>query len=263
MATDVEQVKPGQVISSALFNSMMTRLADLEERVTDLENEPGGTVPGDPVAITGFSPPGEVHVGEDMAILGRGFKFPAMIAGIPPNPSVPANTVMLGDVQITSFLFDSTINRLSFTVPANMTIGAPTTVTVAVSNELGDADPRTYRLLPLVPPTVPAPTITGVTPLSRPDLPNVVIVGEEAVIEGTNFLTDPSKVEVTFTISIPGVGTVYRVPTSDITLATATQLRVRIPNVTQVLPFTEIVVILSVQVEGNSNVASRPVSARR
>ena len=264
MASDlIDEVRAGQVISSAVFNSLLTKVADLESRVKDLEDKPsGGGV--DDVLITGFDPPGQVRLGEPLAIIGRGFVFPAMIAGVPPSPSVPANTVMINDTQITNFLFDSTVNRLSFIVPTSLGFAASTVVTVSVSNQKGEAQPRTYTLLPPAVTTVPPPTITSVSPASQPGVPFVVIVGQDAVIGGTNFLADKAKDHVSFTVAFPGTPSMtFPVPTDSILDASPTLLRIHVPDVPQVLPIMELPVVLSVRVDGNSTVASRTVMARR
>jgi hypothetical protein len=261
MTGEFSEVRPGQIISSALFNSLfttlMTRMDDLEGRVDDLEAGSGGGA--DPVAITGFSPPSQAKVNETMAILGRGFTFPPSAGG------VPTNTVIINGVQITSFLFDSTIERLSFVIPPTLNITTPTSVTVEVSNELGEAQPRTYTLLPPDPITVPQPTVTQASPLNDPSLANTVIVGQVAVIDGTNFLTDATKLTVTFTVPPAGGGTthVYPVPQPSITAVSDTKLQAMVPEILEVPIFGNRTVIVSVLCQGNATPGTKTIQARR
>ena len=157
MAGNFTDVRPGQIISSALFNSLvttlMTRMEDLEGRVSDLEAGSGGGQA--PVAITGFSPPTRQKVNETLAILGRGFAFPPAMPG---NPPIPTNTVIINGVQVTSFLFDSSPERLSFNIPPSLNITTATQVTIQVSNGAGESEARPYTILPPDAQTVPQPT---------------------------------------------------------------------------------------------------------
>jgi hypothetical protein len=259
------EVRPGQVISSAVFNSLfatlMTRMGDLEDRVADLEAGSGGGA--DPVAITGFSPPSQAKVNEALAILGRGFIFPPSTPGTP--TPVPTNTVIVNGVQMTLFLADSTTERLSFLIPPSLNITTPTVVTVQVSNELGESQPRTYTILPPDPITAPQPTITGVAPQSNPLNLSTAIVGQIAVVDGTNFLTDATKMTVTFTVPPPVGGSphVYTVESSQLSALTATRFNVMVPEITEVPALDSKVVIVGVRVEGNSLAGTRAIQAYR
>ena len=260
MPNDFVEARPGDIISSALFNDLLQRLALIEERVDQLEGSVGGGT--DPVAITGFEPEDEVAVGQELTILGRGFLFPPVVSG------VPTNTVRLNDTQVTSFLFDSSTTRLSFLVPAAAGGANPTNITVRVSNGAGEAQPRQYRLLPAVPSTVPQPTITGVFPLGSPDLTNIIFVAttttRTAVIRGTNFSTQPNENIVQFVV--PATGATVPAPGEDplpVSVISTSEIQVAVPPIAAVPPFGSIPLVLSVRVHGNSSPATRPVNARR
>jgi hypothetical protein len=261
MAGEFMEVRPGQIISSALFNSLfttlMTRMEDLEARVADLEGGTGGGA--DAVAITGFSPPAQAKQNEVLAILGRGFIFPPLAAG------VPTNTLMLDGVQINAFLFDSSTERLSFVIPAALAITTPTTITIQVGNELGESQPRTYLVLPPDPITVPQPTIAQVAPKSVPALSNTVIVGQVAVVDGTNFLTDATTMTVAFTVPAPAGGSphTYPVATTGVTAVSATRFEVMVPDMSEVPAVGNRVVILSVLAQGNAVAGTKTIQARR
>ena len=265
MADAFSEVRPGQIISSALFNSLfttlMTRMDDLEGRIKDLETgQPGGQQ--DPVAISGFSPPSQAKVNETLAILGRGFIFPPAMPG---NPPIPTNTVIVNGVQITTFLFDSSPERLSFQIPASLNITASTQVTIQVSNEAGESEVRTYTILPPDANPLPQPTITGVVPQSMPMATFTAITGQVALIDGTNFLTDPAKMTVTFTVPTSGGGGphVYTVEPSQLSALTAGHFNVVVPDITEASVFDTLTVILGVKVEGNSVAGTRAIQAMR
>lgn len=264
MAGNFPDVRPGQIISSALFNSLvttlMTRMDDLEGRVSDLEAGSGGGQ--DPVAITGFSPPTQAKVNETLAILGRGFVFPPAMPG---NPPIPTNTVIINGVQITSFLFDSSPQRLTFNIPSTLQITTATPVTIQVSNEAGESEAKPYTILPPDAQTVPQPTITGIVPQSMPLAANTAILNQVAVVDGTNFLTDASKMTVTFTVptSGPTGPHVYTVEAAQLTNLTATRFNVVVPDITEATVFDTLTVILSVRVDGNSLAGTRAIQAMR
>jgi hypothetical protein len=257
------EVRPGQIISSALFNSLvtslMTRMDDLEGRLAELEAHPG--TPDEPVAITGFIPPSQAKVNEQLSILGRGFTFPPFAGG------VPTNVVLVNDVQIMSFLFDSSTERLAFNIPPSLKIAAPTSVTIRVGNEQGDAQPKNYTVLPPDIPTVPPPTVAQASPQGDPGLANTVIVGQVAVVDGTNFLLDNTKMTVRFTVPPGGGGgggtSVYQVPAKDVTAVSDTRLEAIVPSIEQVPLFGNLTVILSVLCDGNAIPGTRNIQARR
>lgn len=260
MPSDFVEARPGDIISSALFNDLLQRLALIEERVDQLEGSVGSGT--DPVAITGFEPDDEVAVGQELTILGRGFLFPPVVSG------VPTNTVRLNDTQVTSFLFDSSTTRLSFLVPAAAGGANPTNVTVRVSNGAGEAQPRPYRLLPAVPSTVPPPTISNVFPLGNQELGNTIIISttttRTAVIRGANFSAQPNENIVQFVV--PSSGATVPAAGADplpVTFISTSEIQVAVPFIAAVPPFGSIPIVLSVRVQGNSTPATRPVNARR
>src|SRR5262249_58784432 len=117
-------VNPGDVISSDLFNQMLLKLNDLEQRVTDLEK---GSVIGGQGIIDHFDPVAQQNVGQILSIFGS-FDFPPA-----------ANNVTIDGVTVTTFRPDSNNLHLSFVIPATITVpvsGSKTTV-VRVTNSKG------------------------------------------------------------------------------------------------------------------------------
>lgn len=253
MTNPTLDVRPGDIISSALINSILDRLADVEGRLADLEQ--GGTSPTGDVLISNFEPAGGAGVGTPMTIIGMGFVFPPMLTN-----GQPSNQVRLNDTAITAFLFDSSDTRLSFIVPTSLPISAPTIVSVTVSNALGQAGPVPYTLLPQSAPTVPTPTITSVAPASNPSLNNTMFVNQNVLITGENFGATAGQNSVVFVAST--TQTSYT-PAGPITLVSPNQLSVPVPNMTEVPTTGSVPVFVRLTVAGNTTPAERVVSARR
>jgi hypothetical protein len=253
MTNPTLNVRPGDIISSALINSILDRLAEVEGQLADLEL--GGTPQQSDVMISGFESPGGAEVGTPMAIIGRGFIFPPLLTN-----GQPSNQVRLNDTPITSFLFDSSDTRLSFLVPTSLPISAPTIVSVTVSNALGQAGPAPYTLLPQTAPTVPTPSITVVAPADNPALTNTIFVGNSARITGTNFAATAAQNSVIFVVT--GNPTPYT-PSGPLVMVSANQILVPVPNIAEVPIIGGLPVFVRLTVAGNTTPAERVVSARR
>lgn len=131
------QVRPGDVISSELFNSMLRRLAKLEARVGSLEDRaPAEEEEHEIEIITGVEPKEGQAVGQVVNVTGI-FVTPAT-----------ANTVFVDQTAITDFVSAGS-GQLSFKVPATFIVQAGTTknVKLSVENIIGKSV-REYVLKP-------------------------------------------------------------------------------------------------------------------
>lgn len=177
MSNGDTHVRPGEVISSSLFNQILDRLAALEAGQGSSGPGPG---PGGPVVIDRFEPQGEVEVGRLLAIVGTGLPFP---------PTSTSVTIGGAAVPPSAYLPTSTSGRLELVVPplGNVPSGG-VDLFVRVRHGAASAQ-RLYRFLPAVDET-PAPTITSVHPPGQaPQTP--IQLGTPIVIEGANFEPDP------------------------------------------------------------------------
>lgn len=139
MAQQFERVKPGELITANLMNTIFDKLKSLDSRVTLLET----SGPGDnTVVITGFSFTEPLHVGDVLTIVGRNFSVPA-----------DNNIVTVGGVRVPFFRFGSSDSQLTFDVP-NVAGLDPngSSVNVVVTNPKGtDSDTVTLRPALLIP----------------------------------------------------------------------------------------------------------------
>ena len=77
MATVPNRVRPGDLITSAYFNTIIDELADLERRLALLENSapPGDPTGEGPVSISSFAPTADLRSGQELVIFGQNFGF--------------------------------------------------------------------------------------------------------------------------------------------------------------------------------------------
>ena len=126
MADPIERVKPGDLITHVLMNSIIDKLESLQAKVAALE----AAGPGDgTVAITGFTYTEPLRVGDILTVNGRNFSVPA-----------ENNIVTVGGARVGFFRFGSADDRLIFDVPEVTGLdpqGSP--VTVSVTNPNGNA----------------------------------------------------------------------------------------------------------------------------
>ncbi|RKH28823.1 hypothetical protein [Corallococcus sicarius] len=130
------KVKPGDLITSALFNDLIDYLEAQDQRLKVLEASIAT------VAILDVLPAGLIRMGSEMRVLGRGFGTASL------------NTVLVDTVMITAFKAGSSDSQLIFELPAIPNV--PSTgrfVSLAVSNARGYAS-TTVQVGPAVP-TVP------------------------------------------------------------------------------------------------------------
>jgi hypothetical protein len=133
-AVIVEGVKPGDLITAELMNRVLLAVADLQQRVADLETS--GTT-AKTMKITGLLPAGPKRVGDKLHIIGEGLSAPGVI------------NVLIDSVQVTASYGIDGDKELIVTIP-NLNVGAGRTVTVFVSN-LNGTDTMDFDLLPGIP----------------------------------------------------------------------------------------------------------------
>lgn len=175
----IDPVQPGNLISSSLFNDLLLKLENLEQRVVELETQ---VVSPTALAIHGFDPQDQARVGEELLVLGQNFAIP-----------VTQNVVTVNGVQVSEILGGSTVGVLRFVIPplgVNIpAIGLLVPVTVKAGNE---EDTALYRVLPALQGTGPKPVIKFVNneDVTTGAVPNVE-TGETLTIVGENFASTP------------------------------------------------------------------------
>jgi hypothetical protein len=125
----IDEVQPGDLIRSTLFNQMLGDINDLALRVAALEAGTGETA--GPIIDT-LDPAVTVEVNGRLIVTGRNF-----------DPEPRRNIVTIGDVEITQFREDSTPTLLAFNVPDRFT-GLPASFPVRV-----EAHGRTSPAVPI------------------------------------------------------------------------------------------------------------------
>lgn len=185
-------VRPGDVISSDLMNYVLTKLVEIDGRVSDLEQ--GGSSTGG-VSIAGFDPPHQINAGQELAVFGANFDFPPT-----------SNIVTIDGVPITSFRQGNTSTVLRFIVPTTLSIPAGgKNVTIYVRNSLGHEKTALYRVLPAVQAPGDPPAITAITPL----VGDFRFVNQPILITGQNFAVDPLENIIRFQLTLAGGTVVY------------------------------------------------------
>jgi hypothetical protein len=137
-------VRPGDLITAAEWNQLISDLTSLEARVAALESGPTGPV------ITSTSPSGQITVPSLLTIVGRNFVTP--VNG--------QNTVSIDGATINTFIVGSNETMLIIDVPTFA--GLPETVQMTVSNRYGTSAPFPLQLAP-----APLPPPTGRTGLTK------------------------------------------------------------------------------------------------
>jgi hypothetical protein len=232
------RVQPGEVISSNLINQILERLEDLEAGAGN-----GGS-PGEEIEITGFSPPNEQAVGQVMAILGQNLPFPP-----------DGSTVLLGNCPVPAAnlrVATSNRQRIELVVPDVGSIPAGgQSLFVRVRGGSG-IDQLAYRILPSA--GVETPMIGNIHREGTPTSVDLIPLGEVAVVQGTGFSADPGDLTISFQpLGISPTPEPYPRPTDpplDVPLATPTEIRVRVPLMSEVPTTGQTQVRLSVAVDG-------------
>ena len=123
-------VRPGDLITAAGWNQLISDLLSLEARVAALESGPTGPV------ITSTSPSGQITVPSLLTIVGRNFVTP--VNG--------QNTVSIEGATIDTFIVGSNETMLIIDLPTFA--GLPKTVQMTVSNRYGTSAPFPLQLAP-------------------------------------------------------------------------------------------------------------------
>jgi hypothetical protein len=134
MGLPIPHVKPGDLITSSLFNQVLDELDGLQQQIDALEAVAGP----EPLAITSLMPTGAVHIGDELRIVGTGFGDPA------------TNVVMFDNTAVSQIKAGSTHTMLIVDVPGLQ--GVPSTgqsVGVFVINAKGMVS-TTVTVLPFV-----------------------------------------------------------------------------------------------------------------
>lgn len=103
--TNIDRVKPGQLITSSLLNGLIDNLVDLQAQLLSL----AGPSPSGAVEITDLSPAGDVTEVTTLTINGRNFAVPAVL-----------NTVSFDSTTVGAFLPGSNDTQLLIDVPGGM-----------------------------------------------------------------------------------------------------------------------------------------------
>ncbi len=137
-------VQPGDLITAAGWNQLISELTSLEARVSALETGPTGPV------ITSTSPSGQITVPSLLTIVGRNFVTPVD----------DQNTVSIDGATIDTFIVGSNETMLIIDLPTFA--GLPKTVQMTVSNRYGTSAPFPLQLAPAA---IPPPN--GTTNLTK------------------------------------------------------------------------------------------------
>lgn len=140
MATVPNRVRPGDLITSQYFNTIIDELTDLERRLASLENsvQPGGDPTGEgQVSISSFVPTADLRGGQELVIFGQNFGF-----------SSGAQSVFFNSKRVTVFKTGSSNTKLIIEipdVPGVTEAGIQVTMTVA---NFSSTDTRQLTLKP-------------------------------------------------------------------------------------------------------------------
>src|ERR1043165_1002819 len=123
MASQMNKVTAGDLITAGQWNNFIYEITSLGARVSALEGA-GGSL----VAITGLFPVGALSIGSELKVIGRNFGVPG------------TNVVTIEGIQVTQFKPGSSDTQLIFDIPVVQ--GVPVqgkTVTLSVSTARGFA----------------------------------------------------------------------------------------------------------------------------
>jgi hypothetical protein len=123
MANDLQPVRPGDLITAQTYNDLVLKIAELEQRLDDLQQGSGG---GTGLAVTGRIPAtGPYRIGDTLTLLGRNFQF-----------SLGAARVFLDAVRVLNLASTSSDTQLVFVIPPVPGVAEPgTEVTLRVLNQ--------------------------------------------------------------------------------------------------------------------------------
>jgi len=245
------EVRPGDVISSALFTDMITKLQELEDRIATLEGGGNGGTTGAP-RITATVPSAQQNVGLDLELIGDNFVVPAS-----------ANQVNIDGVRATQFLAGSTSAALRFLIPRDVSVAAGgENVEIRVSNANGSHS-ILFRVLPEIA-APPTPVIESVVndDGSAPPLR----INQMILINGANFADSPDENQITFRVTSAAGTVTYPLPGQDLEIdtgvSTTSQIRCRLPLIEEAPVFVPVPVTLEIRV-GASPPATSQITVLR
>lgn len=218
------EVRPGDVISSELFQAMIAKLAELDGRVAELEGDTGsGPGTGAP-QILGTIPATQQRVGLDLELTGVNFALPSS-----------ANQVTVDAVPVTQFLSGSNTTRLRFIIPTGVQVPpAGRNVEIRVTNS-GGSHAILFRVLP----AIQAPPTPVIDSVENADTPGAVPqMGGFILINGSNFAPNPAENQIIFEVTTAGGTFTYPRAGESIEIDTGasgtTQIRARMPVIDEV-----------------------------
>lgn len=235
--TNLIAVKPGDLITAEWANNLTEIFLDMNQRISDLENNLQTTTG---LRIMAFNPPpppdgqGQA-LGQVMQLYGQNFAWPSQN-----NIVTIQNFGVLsgGTATIKQFRPGSSPTMLEFVVPTNIAgiQASGTDVTITINNGDGEAH-KTYRLLPALPKTGQPPVISSI---AKQDGTVILSVSQSAVIKGQNFSPIPSGNNIRIVIASAGGDIVYPDPTSgdpkrnqpiQITSTSSTEIQFTVPDI--------------------------------
>jgi len=246
MAT-LTHVRSGDVISSQMFNDLLDTITDLETRLTAVEH--GGAVIT-ALIIDHFDPPVQIPVGQILTIFGT-FDFPLNL-----------NDLSIDDQHINAADFRPGSNNLKLVVIVPPSIAPPVSgknIGIKVVNTRG-TDQKSYRVLPALPSTTPAPTITSIA--NNADNNPTLIVGQKAKIIGSGFGAAPGDNTINFKTTAGPTTHTIAATTIDVANTNTTQIVVTVPALNDIASLTSGPAIVEVSV-GSSLPAAQSVTVFR
>jgi len=246
MAT-LTHVRSGDVITSQFFNDLIDTITDLETRLSAVES---GSAIVTASIIDHFDPATQIAVGEILTIFGT-FDFPLNLNDL----TIDGRTINSGDFRPGS-------NNLKLIVIVPPAIAPPVSgknITIKVVNTRG-TDQKSYRVLPAVPSTTPAPTITTI--VNNADNNPTLIVGQKCKITGSGFAATPADNNIVFKTTA-GM-TTHTIPATNIDVpnTNTTQIVVTVPALNDIPPLTSGPAIVEVSI-GSSLPAAKDVTVFR
>jgi hypothetical protein len=136
MATVLNHVQPGDIITAVSINSIIDQLKDLDSRLAKLE---GGSPNSSRVVIDSLAPAGDLRIGDELTIFGQNFGY-----------SIGAARVYFDTSPVTIFQDGSNDKRLIVVIPNVLGVSEQgTPVTLTVTNQIS-SDTRQVKMRPKV-----------------------------------------------------------------------------------------------------------------
>lgn len=248
MANGLVQARPGDLITSQGFNDLLAKIDSLEQRILTLE---AGSL-GSGIIITSFDPVNQQSVGQELRLFGSGFLFPPQL-----------NIVRVDGVVVPEFRAGSTSSQLRFLVPPlTGTIPALGRVIVIRVENANGFTQRSYRILPEVPAVGDPPIIDSVR---RTNNSTTLVIGQTAVITGSNFGATAPENQISFIVDLGGGGThEYPEPGDSLAIISTseTEIRLTVPDMVEVPAVGSLSMTLELTV-GSHPSATRTIPVRR